>query len=301
MNSVHDNISNLCRTDFNFFLSFKNVNGVGFGYKETNGILTDVPCFKILVEKKENLSLLEKDDILPDIYKGFATDIIEVGVLTPYAFTTKIRPIEGGTSTSVSNQFIVGTLGSKAQGFIGTNNEVYALSNNHVFALENTVLFGKNIMQPGQGDGGSPINDVIGTFFKYIPLKFNGQNNYVDCALTKISNPSLITDKVFNIGSISNIAPPKIGLPIQKFGRTTSYTTGTITALNATVNVNYSNGTARFVGQIIASPMSSAGDSGSLILDMKNRAIGLLFAGSTSATIINDITNVLTLLGIRLP
>ncbi|MGL4847396.1 MAG: trypsin-like serine protease [Clostridium sp.] len=301
MNSVHTDISSLCRTDFNFFLDFKNVNGVGFGYKETNGLLTDIPCFKVLVEKKEDLSNLEKDDILPDTYKGFATDIIEVGIITPYAFTTKIRPVEGGTSTSVTNQFIVGTLGCRTHGFVGTADEVYALSNNHVFSLENSVLFNKTIMQPGQGDGGSPSTDVIGTFFKYIPLKFNGQNNYVDCALTKISDPSSITDKIHTIGSIANIAPPKLGLQIQKFGRTTSYTTGTITALNATVNVNYTNGTARFVGQIVASPMSNAGDSGSLILDMKNRAVGLLFAGSGSATIINDITSVLTLLGIRLP
>lgn len=301
MNSIDMNISNLCRTDFKFFLDFKNVNGVGFGYKEINGLLTDIPCFKVLVEKKEDLSTLDKSDILPKQYKGFHTDIIEVGILTPYVFTSKIRPVEGGTSTSVVNQFIVGTLACKAQGFIGTKDEVYALSNNHVFALENTVLSGKSIMQPGQGDGGSPTNDLIGTFYRYIPLKFNGQNNYVDCALTKISNPALISDKVYSIGSIQNIAPPKVGLAIQKFGRTTSYTTGSITAMNATVNVSYSAGTALFVGQIVATPMSSPGDSGSLILDMHNRAVGLLFAGSPSATIINDITSVLTLLGISIP
>ena len=38
--------------------------------------------------------------------------------------------------------------------------------------------------------------------------------------------------------------------------------------------------------------MSEAGDSGSLILDEKNKAVGLLFAGSSKATICNEITNV---------
>jgi hypothetical protein len=51
--------------------------------------------------------------------------------------------------------------------------------------------------------------------------------------------------------------------------------------------------------QIITTNMSAGGDSGSLLCDMNENAVGLLFAGSSSITIHNDIRYVQTLLGIR--
>jgi len=46
--------------------------------------------------------------------------------------------------------------------------------------------------------------------------------------------------------------------------------------------------------------MSQGGDSGSLVLDMKARAVGLLFAGSEQVTILNPISEVLKILNIEL-
>ena len=66
-------------------------------------------------------------------------------------------------------------------------------------------------------------------------------------------------------------------------------TKGTITGTNAILNVGYSSGTARFVGQIIVQsgkPFIKSGDSGSLLVvdggehDLK--PVGLLFAGNRS-------------------
>ncbi len=41
-----------------------------------------------------------------------------------------------------------------------------------------------------------------------------------------------------------------IGLKVQKYGRTTALTKGAVNAINATINVGYSSGTARFGNQI---------------------------------------------------
>jgi hypothetical protein len=76
-----------------------------------------------------------------------------------------------------------------------------------------------------------------------------------------------------------------------------------VTLLNATVNVGYMTArgprTARFTGQVITQPMSQGGDSGSLIVDStENRAVGLLFAGSSMATIFTPIDVVLAALNI---
>jgi hypothetical protein len=85
----------------------------------------------------------------------------------------------------------------------------------------------------------------------------------------------------------------------MKYGRTTGQTKGRITGINATVNVGYDSGTARFVNQIIIQPgsFSAGGDSGSLIVVQKGadarKPVGLLFAGSPLITIANPITAVL--------
>ena len=91
-----------------------------------------------------------------------------------------------------------------------------------------------------------------------------------------------------------------VGEILQKTGRTTNYTTGRVTAINATVNVNYGSArVARMVRQIVTTNMSAGGDSGSLLCDLNENAVGLLFAGSSRVTIHNDIRYVQNLLGIR--
>jgi len=76
--------------------------------------------------------------------------------------------------------------------------------------------------------------------------------------------------------------------------------TGKIKDASASVKVNYDNQTALFRDQILTTNMSQGGDSGSLVLDMKARAVGLLFAGSEQVTILNHINEVLRLLDIEL-
>jgi len=65
--------------------------------------------------------------------------------------------------------------------------------------------------------------------------------------------------------------------------------------------VNYGSGrVARFARQILTTRMSAGGDSGSLVLDLNERAVGLLFAGSPSVTVLNNILFVQSLLRVRI-
>jgi len=57
---------------------------------------------------------------------------------------------------------------------------------------------------------------------------------------------------------------------------------------------------AIFKDQFVSSSFSKPGDSGSLVLDEENNAIGLLFAGSDKATVCNVITNVFKALDVEL-
>lgn len=126
--------------------------------------------------------------------------------------------------------------------------------------------------------------------------------NRVDAALARPIDPNMFTGEIRNIGFVSGTKAATLGMNVRKSGRTTDFTTGTVTLLNATVNVAYgATQTARFEGQIITTPMSQGGDSGSLIVDgTENKAVGLLFAGSAQATIFNPIQEVLDALQINL-
>jgi hypothetical protein len=130
-------------------------------------------------------------------------------------------------------------------------------------------------------------------------------DNYVDCALARPVNSEMFTGLVRNMGQMTGIKPATLGMRVKKSGRTTDYTEGMVTLLNATVTVGYSTSagkrTARFVGQVLCQPMSQGGDSGSLVVDtVDNKAVGLLFAGSPNATIFTPISLVLDTLGVNL-
>jgi len=91
-----------------------------------------------------------------------------------------------------------------------------------------------------------------------------------------------------------------VGTLVKKTGRTTNFTVGRITAINATVGVGYDAGrVARFVDQMITTNLSAGGDSGSLVTTLDNVAVGLLFAGSSVATIVNYFEHVRALLRVE--
>lgn len=127
--------------------------------------------------------------------------------------------------------------------------------------------------------------------------------NQLDAALAAPVDASMFSDEILKIGVITGTKPASLGMSVRKSGRTTGHTEGTITLINATVDVGYSTQagkrTARFVGQVMTTAMSQGGDSGSLVVEQGyQNAVGLLFAGSSSATIITPIERVLNKLGV---
>lgn len=284
----------ICENEYPYFFGLPNVNGIGIGHKEVKGIDTLVPCLKVFVTKKLSPDELSPEDIIPKKYKGFITDVFEAGEFNAYANTGKIRPAQGGYSIGLAGSGSVGTLGCLVSTSCGSDLKTYILSNNHVIANNNTTPIGTAILQPGPGDGGVNPTDIIANLSSFVTINFSGGNNTVDCAIGQVTNTSLVSNQIANIGTITGIASAIVGTSVQKSGRTTGYTTGTITSINTTLTINYGGGlTAIFIQQITTTNMSSPGDSGSVVLDFSNRVIGLLFAGSSTSTGINDIRLVL--------
>jgi hypothetical protein len=209
------------------------------------------------------------------------------------------RPSPIGVSTGHPD-ITAGTISARVKDAGGN---VYALSNNHVYANMNNAHKGDNVLQPGKYDGGDPNNPahVIGTLYDFEPIKFSLGVNYIDAAIAKSSKEflgqSTLTPAGYGIPN-SSVVEPSVNMHVQKYGRTTYLTHGTVSAINVTVRVSYGTGkSANFYDQIQISPggFSAGGDSGSLIVtdDANKNPVGLLFAGSSTTTIANRIQRVL--------
>src|SRR5688572_13635848 len=208
------------------------------------------------------------------------------------------RPVPIGVSTG-HPLITAGTIGCRIK--IGT--ALFALSNNHVFANENNAGIGDKALQPGPYDGagyGQPYDpeDIIGTLADFQPIDFSGADNVMDAAIVSVAE-GMVDKKTPSNGygiPSSSLGTVALTAKVVKYGRTTGQTNGKIWGINATTNVGYDEGTARFVGQIIVNPgnFSAGGDSGSLIVTSSGKKpVGLLFAGSASVTIANPIGPIL--------
>lgn len=301
-------------------LALPNVVGVALGRKTVGGVETDQRALVVLVKEKLDAQALPVEALVPRAVHGVATDVREVGVIRapepvlPLAtiqgvsLTRRARPAQGGISVG-HERVTAGTIGAccfDASSFPGMPAKYYILSNNHVLANSNDAAEGDVIVQPGAHDGGNAQHDVLGRLARFIPIRFsdgsaNPPVNEVDAAIAEVDLADL--DRAVHwIGIPSHgVERPQIDLVVAKCGRTTGFTTGKIVNINATVDVNYGPGkVARFARQLIMTPMSSPGDSGSLVVSTSGGAVGLLFAGSTQATVVNPIEAVQRLLQIRI-
>jgi hypothetical protein len=307
-------------------LDMQNVVGVALGKKIKNGTETDRDCVSVLVSHKVDTGLLSRADKVPAKIKDVVTDVVEVGDIFAgggaaadaaddmpvaqaafsSALTRRMRPAQGGFSVGHFS-ITAGTLGTCCYDltpFPSMPQHYYILSNNHVLAASNSASLGDPILQPGPIDGGVNPRDIIARLSRFVPIKFHSGTskpcNFVDAAIAE-GNLQDLNRELYWGGYVNKLyAAPKVNDIVQKTGRTTGFTTGKVTNINATVDVNYGGGrVARFCRQIITTAMSAPGDSGSLVTDRDEGAVGLLFAGSSVATIINNIAYVQLLLRVR--
>src|SRR3989338_2331097 len=274
-----------------------NVVGVGIGEKITDGKRTGRPCLKVYVEKKVAEEKLSKQDLVPPLVSEVETDVVEVGKLRPLASNRqRSRPARGGASIGHYN-ITAGTLGCLVRD--KNTGQFLILSNNHVLANSNRAKKGDSIIQPGTADGGKLKKDKIAELERFVKIGFGKKANTVDAAVARPLNDEDVSKEISSIGIPKGMVKGKVGLVVQKTGRTTDHTLGEIKDISATVRVDYDGQTALFRNQILTSAISQGVDSGSLVLDQKRRAVGLLFAGSDLVTLCNPIEDVFDLLNVK--
>ena len=323
-------ISQVKRRRVGEMLARRNVVACGIGYKVSRGVRTDELSLVVSVTHKVHPSALAPEDLIPKEVDGVRTDVVETGLIRALQGTTDRWRPTAPPGVSVGHYHITaGTFGC----LVRRGEDVFILSNNHVLADMNKGRIGDPILQPGPADGGT-MDDRIAELADFVPLDFGQEEpdcpvagflaavlnglaaltgsshrlqavrqtpgvNRVDAALARPLSPDLVSNEILYIGAPVGVGTATLGTQVQKTGRTTGYTTGTITQIDATVRIDYRGPTAVFEGQLIASPMSQPGDSGSAVLDMERRVVGLLFAGSDASTVLNPIEEVLRALNVE--
>lgn len=154
------------------------------------------------------------------------------------------------------------------------------------------------------------LADLLGCPYRLVVARPNQLEqphpNLVDAAVARVIVASNVDLDIPEIGEIEGIADLELGDRVQKTGRTTEHTTGMVEVVGAESVVNYGpgKGNATFADQFViradSGDFSAGGDSGSAIVTEDNVLGGLLFAGGSGVTIANRISNVVSLLGIRL-
>src|SRR5882724_6746278 len=260
---------------------------------------------------------------LPREVRGTPVKVELMDEIRAMGYTARQTPpiqlgTSGGWSYDLANGYCCGgTLGSLVQ----ANGVQYIMSNYHVF--ESDIVSGGNgivaqsgdpIIQPGLIDVhcNSAGAQVVGALHKVNSLPGSNVDVSVAQVVSGMVSP---TGAILEIGTISkNTVNAALNMRVKKSGRTTGLSSSTISGLNATIRVSYENecagGTAftkTYTGQIVVANRGSrflnSGDSGSLMVENVStnpRAVGLLYAGSSSSAIANPIGEVLTFLSTKL-
>jgi hypothetical protein len=282
------------------------VIGVGIDYTDNT--------IKVYVNESVGANLLP----LPTNIAGYAVKIVDMPGFKPTSSkgsyrAMRFRPVVGGVSAS-HPEVTAGTVGAIIRDNV-TGNKLF-LSNNHVFANSASLTNGRAnegdpIYQPGCYDIGgcsySNTEDVVATLYKWIPFDDSGMN-IVDAALAlpldqNLASPYLLTDSSLDLIPINGVRSVSSPIKIKKYGRTTGADTGDVIDWNFTVAVDYDDGKTRnFTDQILTTARTEGGDSGSILLDENNNAVGLIFAGGQDLLggnygVANKIQNVLAMFG----
>ncbi|KGN37222.1 hypothetical protein [Knoellia subterranea] len=285
------------------------VVAVDIAEKETDGRKTGEQSIVVFVEQKKPTSKLSKGAAIPREIDGIKTDVQELVIELQPAYkpvdaaellvdTGDYPTLAGGIGIgprrsvflsppdvpAPGNYVFVGTLGAMVRD--RTSGATMALTNFHVACVNNTWSVGDRQVQPSLVDGGAPTGE-------FGSLTRAALSENIDGAVITVDASEPWTATVTGIGGVAGSTAATVGMAVQKRGRTTEHTFGTVASTDFTVTVNYGSdvGSRTLRHQIRIDTdtsrnprFSDHGDSGSVVQDMSRNVVGLLFAGSNDGS-----------------
>jgi hypothetical protein len=249
-----------------------------------------------------------------------ASDSVLVTIVPPQQHAQATPSPLGVSGSNINDSSTTGGVTSCCGGTLGSlvsrGGNLYILSNNHVIARSDAGVQGDAITQPGLIDNNCAIPPTVANLSQFFNLE-SGTPPMIDAALAQIISGDIDpAGTILQLGGANNNnlptdgpphqgtgVSPAVGGTVAKSGRSTGITCSTIFAINAAFSVEYQKGcgtgatfSASYTNQVDINNngFSAEGDSGSLIVTQGTAdPVALLFAGSTTDTVGNPISQVL--------
>lgn len=206
------------------------------------------------MELKAHPDWVSEECIMPDIWESNHIDVEAIGPVEAFGLSLGFTAQDGylnlrqrfrsSISSDVSiDQYPLDTTGTLACLCTASelNEPVVMLSNNHVLAAAtNSARNGDPIDQPGRYDNGKAPIDRVAELFDFVPIAFEGRNNYVDAAVAKPDKNVKLSPEIQGIGKILEIVNEvEINTQLKKMERATQLTKGTAKSVGGTFRVIY--------------------------------------------------------------
>jgi hypothetical protein len=246
---------------------------------------------------------------MPPAIDGVPVVVVKVGkIVAQQAIGDSTRPKTGCFAGTVG--FAVKDNSDSTSGGYLTCNHVAAAGGSSLCPNEAAADTGQ--VSPGQlMNDGCPSDHNIGSLKRFVPIDFAATAlNKVDSAFVSDGAVDDIVGCGLCTRPTATVVPPSKLLyqPVQKCGRSTGLTRGTVNTFNVTVTIVFGScGMAIFKDQLHVVPnagysaFSDEGDSGAAVITLANDAAGLLFGGDTMGnSFVNPLGSVLSALDVSL-
>jgi hypothetical protein len=287
---------------------FPHVTGVGVGWKETRGLVTGTPAWRVYVRRKPPARALAAGEIVPPWFDGLATDIVLSAAALPSASLPGEAPLAPGAAISNLRGIAhdggpprhpsgLGTLGFFALRNGSRQREVVLVSNRHVLlahrAGKGDPIYHPVLVPRGEGwvirgDTIEPVAEILDEGveghhrFRYPDSA--GESYFVDCATASLirqfpnPQPTVVRGaaRLHTLDVIGGRAPV-----VHKIGCATGVKYGRV--VDVAAQIETAAGESRLETIVIRgdeSDFTGPGDSGAVLLNRRNQAVGLVWGRS---------------------
>jgi hypothetical protein len=293
----------LAQRAYDAFIKYPNVHAVAIGNRERGGREVDELAITVFVTHKLPRSALAADGVIPPVFEGVPTDVVEMGIpqlaelgdIPGMAADSKdldegrYRPLKGGIQ--ISGDALTngrGTLGflAKVQG----DARIMAVTNWHVlFDNDHLPSAGMRVGNPDTSDSCS--NCTRGSFGGLVTQDYTT----VDAAISRLDPNTQWLAEIQCIGFVTGWNTVTMAqaqsrtYKVRKYGRTTRLTGGTVRRVGLVATVHGPNRPPRLYSNgILIEPnrplggdqakFGDEGDSGAAVVNAANEVVGILFA-----------------------
>ena len=163
------------------FKSYQGVKGIALGRKEIGGHAFGTQCIRITVGRKLLEAAIPRDQLIPRLYKGCATDVIERRESFEF---NQVKPAGDCSHPDV-------TCGTNQGHYWSKTLQKWVLNSNlHVIVgLGNDDPIGDNTLVPCTSHGGQNPENAVATVVDFEPLKPEGEEppcSNIFCSLRRL-------------------------------------------------------------------------------------------------------------------